>query len=166
VARKRNTQEQEEFLTWLRWGKGCAVIDAKAGSGKTTTICNGYLDVDEARKSGSSIFIAFNKSVVEELRQKGMPSLTAHAIGFRAWRRANPTWTPGRGRLDLAADSDSSNEDSAGESHGQAVRTGTNTGGMMGKAKITTILAELFPPRQEERKSKHGLGSKLGRFVQ
>ena len=40
-------------------------------------------------------FIAFSKSAVEELRQNGIPSRTAHAIGWRAWRQAHSAWDAG-----------------------------------------------------------------------
>eukprot|EP00931_Biecheleriopsis_adriatica_P080632 TRINITY_DN53991_c0_g1_i1.p1 TRINITY_DN53991_c0_g1~~TRINITY_DN53991_c0_g1_i1.p1 ORF type:complete len:804 (+),score=111.77 TRINITY_DN53991_c0_g1_i1:73-2484(+) len=159
VVGQRWTQEQEVFFEWLRWGKegSCAIIDAKAGSGKSTTICRAYLNI--AREKGSTIFIAFNKSVVEELRLKGMPSRTAHSIGLQAWRRAHPDWRRhGHVQLDEAASSD--DEQQGGISSGVC------------KNKISWVLAELYPPKADGApdgfrpcKTKHGLGSSMGRFV-
>lgn len=69
---------------------GSIIIDAKAGSGKTTTIVNA------AKILKGDIFLgAFNKNMADELKHKcyGIPNTecaTFHAIGFRALRNYIP----------------------------------------------------------------------------
>jgi hypothetical protein len=46
-------------------------------------------------ESPRSSEFAFSKSAVEELRQNGIPSRTAHAIGWRTWRQAHSAWDAG-----------------------------------------------------------------------
>jgi len=72
-----------EFVTS---GTGNAVIDAVAGSGKTTTIVN---CLDLIPKTQSVIFVAFNKSIIEELTTrvpKHVDVKTMHAFGFGSVR--------------------------------------------------------------------------------
>ena len=79
VAGKRNTKEQKYFLTWLRWwGTGaCAVIDAKAGSGKTTTMCNGYVEVSRRRARSCSAC-----PVVAVSASGGIPVALGRSLGL------------------------------------------------------------------------------------
>lgn len=69
---------------------GSIIIDAKAGSGKTTTIVNA------AKILKGDIFLgAFNKNMADELKHKcyGIPNTecaTFHAIGYRVLRRYFP----------------------------------------------------------------------------
>lgn len=65
--------------------KNC-VIDAVAGSGKSTTIVNALKIID---KSKSILFLAFNKSIVEELKLKignisNVDVKTLHSLGSSA----------------------------------------------------------------------------------
>ena len=63
------------------------IVDAKAGSGKTTSI------VEATRRLDSNLavlFLAFNKSIVNELNDRlpsGVKCSTFNAIGYGAWRR-------------------------------------------------------------------------------
>lgn len=83
---------QEAIRDWVLNGKGSANVIAVAGSGKTTTL------VWIAQwLSGSAVFTAFNKKIADEigrrLSESGRSTVqakTLHAIGFAAWKKANP----------------------------------------------------------------------------
>jgi superfamily I DNA/RNA helicase len=72
---------QEKIFDWIREGTGDAIIHAVAGSGKTTTL----VEASKLVKADASIFLAFNKSIAEELktRLKGMTASTLHGLGLR-----------------------------------------------------------------------------------
>lgn len=81
---------QKAVYTYILKGKGNAVVDAVAGSGKSTTIVNA-LKIIPANKS--ILFLAFNKSIVEELKKKigNLPNVeisTLHSLGARAIMKA------------------------------------------------------------------------------
>jgi superfamily I DNA/RNA helicase len=52
------------------------VVEAVAGSGKTTTI------VQMAKQRSGSLFLAFNKSIATELASRGVNASTMHALGL------------------------------------------------------------------------------------
>lgn len=56
---------------------GNAIIEAVAGSGKTTTIVEGV-----KRARGTTIFLAFNKSIAEELKARGVNARTFHSLTY------------------------------------------------------------------------------------
>jgi DNA helicase-2/ATP-dependent DNA helicase PcrA len=68
---------------------GNAIVEAVAGSGKSTTIKEG---LKYAR--GSTIFLAFNKAIADELKKAGVNARTFHSLVFgpvmRARRQQNP----------------------------------------------------------------------------
>lgn len=68
-------------------GTTSIVIEAVAGSGKSTTIVEA---ANRLPKNSSVLFLAFNKSIVEELKNK-LPSniicQTFNSLGWQAWRR-------------------------------------------------------------------------------
>ena len=74
---------QQDIMDYVSLNKGNLLIDAKAGSGKTSTL---LLIADEILKSkGNCLFLSFNKSIVEELQMK-LPSIasnikTVHSLG-------------------------------------------------------------------------------------
>lgn len=74
---------QQNILDWLVTGKGNALIQARAGSGKTSTLVMMANKIDKRR---SAIFLAFNKSIATELGER-LPehvlSSTFHALAFR-----------------------------------------------------------------------------------
>lgn len=81
---------QRAVYTYIKLGKGNAVVDAVAGSGKSTTIVNA-LKLIPVNKS--VLFLAFNKSIVEELKNKvgDLPNVevsTLHSLGCQATRKA------------------------------------------------------------------------------
>lgn len=67
---------QENIYKWVSEGSGNAVVNAKAGSGKTTTAVNA---VD--RMSGDVLMLAFNKKIATELQNRlvtmGYPNASA-----------------------------------------------------------------------------------------
>lgn len=79
---------QEAVYNFISTGTGNAVINAVAGSGKTTTIVNALKLLPTNKKS---IFLAFNKSIVEELTLR-VPDYvqvqTLHSLGWSALRKA------------------------------------------------------------------------------
>ena len=77
---------QKTVYTYITRGKGNAVIDAVAGSGKSTTIVNA-LKIIPANKQ--ILFLAFNASIVQELKIKigNLPNVevrTLHSLGMKA----------------------------------------------------------------------------------
>lgn len=74
---------QKTVYTYIRIGKGNAVIDAVAGSGKSTTIVNALKQIPSDKRI---LFLAFNKSIVEELKikignLKNVDIKTLHSLG-------------------------------------------------------------------------------------
>lgn len=78
---------QKEIFNFVRTGTGNCVINAVAGSGKTTTIIGSlrFIPTDK-----STIFLAFNKSIVEEIKLKVPENVkvqTFHSLGSSSiWR--------------------------------------------------------------------------------
>ena len=77
---------QKAIYVYIQKGKGNAVIDAVAGSGKSTTIVNA-LKLIPANES--VLFLAFNKAIVEELKIKvgnlsNVDVRTLHSLGASA----------------------------------------------------------------------------------
>lgn len=88
---KKWSSFQTSIFAFVESGTGNAIVEAVAGSGKSTTII-------EAMKlvKGSSIFLAFNKSIADELKAKGVNARTFHSLVFgpvmRAKNAQNPTF--------------------------------------------------------------------------
>lgn len=70
---------QQDVFTFVRSAIGNAVIEAVAGSGKSTTIIQAMNDA-----AGSTIFLAFNKAIAEELKSKGVNARTFHSLCFNS----------------------------------------------------------------------------------
>lgn len=72
---------QTGVFDWIKDGRGDAIVNAVAGSGKTTTL----VEAAHTLKSKNSIFIAFNKHIADELQKKlagtGMMAKTIHSVG-------------------------------------------------------------------------------------
>ncbi len=74
---------QEAIYDFILNGEGNAVINAVAGSGKSTTLVNALNIIDSGK---SVLFLAFNKSIVEELKKKigekpNVQIKTLHSLG-------------------------------------------------------------------------------------
>lgn len=81
---------QKTVYTYIQKGKGNAVIDAVAGSGKSTTIVNALKLIPTYKRV---LFLAFNKSIVDELKVKigdlqNVDVCTLHSLGCKATFRA------------------------------------------------------------------------------
>ena len=80
---------QEKIFDFVQHGVGNAVIKAGAGAGKTLTIVSAMKLVPKSKKC---LFIAFNKSIVEELTRRldGYDNCyvkTIHSLGYLIVRR-------------------------------------------------------------------------------
>lgn len=76
---------QEAFFQWIKTGRGNAVLDAKAGSGKTTTIVQAVGLIPSDKKT---IFLAFNKEIANAIKAKvpgHVESRTLNSLGYLAW---------------------------------------------------------------------------------
>lgn len=86
--------QQSSFLEEAWNGTSSIVLIAVAGAGKTTTILNAV-----ERMRGSSIILAFNRKIAEEIKAKlqkigidwkKAEASTVHAIGLRNYRKSFP----------------------------------------------------------------------------
>lgn len=76
---------QQRVFDFITDGKGSAIIEAVAGAGKTTTILQALRLIPATK---SVIFLAFNRSIAEELKSKVPSHATAatfHSKGMGAW---------------------------------------------------------------------------------
>lgn len=76
---------QQKVFDFIQYGVGNAVIKACAGSGKTSTLISAINLIPDHKKC---LFIAFNRSVVEELTKKlenctNCTIKTIHGLGFQ-----------------------------------------------------------------------------------
>lgn len=83
---------QKTVYTYIKQGNGNAVIDAVAGSGKSTTIVNALQLIPSDKRV---LFLAFNRDIVKELKAKierlNLPNVevsTLHSLGCRAMLRS------------------------------------------------------------------------------
>lgn len=89
AAPKRNWSAfQKEIFRDINNGKGHTVVIARAGSGKTSTIVEGFKYLPKGKKT---LMVAFNKSIADELKLRA-PSyvdvMTLHSLGFRAIKQS------------------------------------------------------------------------------
>ncbi len=90
TGRQWSPYQQAVFAHVEDQSAGNAIVVAVAGSGKSTTIV-------EAMKlaRGQSIFLAFNKAIADELKQRGVNARTFHSLVFspvmRFYQQSNPT---------------------------------------------------------------------------
>ena len=83
---------QSDIFRWIEESRDSLIIEAVAGSGKTTTIVEAIKHVPPEQ---SVVFLAFNKSIAEELKrrvtQPNAKCMTLHSLGLSAWKQAL-TW--------------------------------------------------------------------------
>lgn len=87
---------QQAIFDWVEAGQGHAVVEAVAGSGKTTTAVQAIRRMVPTSKV---LFLAFNKAIAEELQERvprHCEARTLNSLGHRAWMRV----CGGRLRLD------------------------------------------------------------------
>lgn len=86
---------QNEIFDWVQFGEGNLVVNAVAGSGKTTTIVKAVEKLP-LKKGDKVQFFAFNKSIAEELKTR-LPSFcecsTLHSFGLSILRRNYPEFS-------------------------------------------------------------------------
>jgi len=74
---------QEKLFDWITNGKGNAVVEAIAGSGKSFSITHALKFIPEKKRI---MFLAFNKSTVNELqdkiKQSNVTIRTSHSLGY------------------------------------------------------------------------------------
>jgi len=70
---------QNGIFDFVVRGQGNAVVIAVAGSGKSTT---GVQCIRLVERTCSTIFLAFNKSIAEELKTKGVNGRTFHSLTY------------------------------------------------------------------------------------
>lgn len=93
-APRQWSKQQEAIFGWFKTGKGNLVVEALAGTGKTTTILEAVNHAPELR----ILVAAFNKRIATELTEKLATSegdaswkadaKTLHALGFESLRSA------------------------------------------------------------------------------
>jgi len=75
------TRFQSDIYEWMLESTGHAVINAVAGSGKTTTLIDAVTAVTFGLKQPSILMLAFNKSIADELTAKiSRPNCTAKTL--------------------------------------------------------------------------------------
>lgn len=82
------SKHQTAIFDFIETGRGSAIVNAVAGSGKTTTIVNALERIPRDRKV---LFLAFNKSIAQELSARVPQHVmtgTFHAQGMKAWQRS------------------------------------------------------------------------------
>lgn len=86
------SSQQIEFINWAVKGHGSCVLEAVAGSGKTTTVIEAAI-----KMPGNVAMMAYNKSIAKEIQEKldelkvpwnKVSAGTAHKFGFAAYRKA------------------------------------------------------------------------------
>lgn len=81
------SQYQRDILQWIHTGRGHAIVEAVAGSGKTTTLQLVWEAVKD--QPGEAVFLAFNNGIARELKTRltGLRASTIHALGRRLLAR-------------------------------------------------------------------------------
>lgn len=73
------SQYQQDIFAFIANGTGNAIVTAVAGSGKSTTIVEGMKLVPNG---ATSIFLAFNKAIADELKERGVNARTFHSLTY------------------------------------------------------------------------------------
>lgn len=77
------SQYQRNIFDWVRNAQGNAIVEAVAGSGKSTTA----VEAIKHAQNDNVIFLAFNKSIAAELKARGVNARTFHSLTFGATLR-------------------------------------------------------------------------------
>lgn len=99
---------QTNIFEFVEHGQGNAIVEAVAGSGKTTTIVEAL-----KRVRGTSIFLAFNKSIAEELKARGVNARTFHSLTYGPVTQARGARTVETDKLRKLCDQKLKGEDAA-----------------------------------------------------
>lgn len=79
---------QKDIFRDINKGTDHTVVIARAGSGKTSTIVEGFKYIPKGKKT---LMVAFNKAIADELKQRAasyIDVMTLHSLGFRAIKQS------------------------------------------------------------------------------
>lgn len=80
VSNVKPSAYQQAIMDWFMGSTGNALVDAKAGSGKTSTLC---MLADMIPNTARAAFLAFNRSIADELKRRlpaHVQAATFHSI--------------------------------------------------------------------------------------
>lgn len=97
---------QTAVFNFVESGKGNAIVEAVAGSGKSATIKEAF-----KRVRGEAIFLAFNKSIADELKAAGVNGRTFHSLCMMPVMRAKGARDPEMNKLRKLCDHHMSGEE-------------------------------------------------------
>jgi DNA helicase-2/ATP-dependent DNA helicase PcrA len=89
---------QNDIFQYISTGTGNAIVKAVAGSGKSTTIVECTKRIPTGK---SSILLAFNKAIAEDLKSKGVNAKTFHALTYGPVMRSRNTQTVEANKLKM-----------------------------------------------------------------
>ena len=99
---------QQAIFQFVESGTGNAVVEAVAGSGKSTTIVECIARIPTSQ---SSLLLAFNKSIADELKNKGVNARTFHSLTYTAVTRHKNTRNVEGNKLRMLVERNLSGED-------------------------------------------------------
>lgn len=105
---KNWSQYQQNIFSFIENESGNAVVEAVAGSGKSTTIVEGMSRIPQGK---SAIFLAFNKAIAEELKGRGVNARTFHSLTYSPVTRFKNTRNIEGNKLRLIVDKKLSGDD-------------------------------------------------------
>lgn len=106
---KNWSEYQKEIFRFIEnESAGNAVVEAVAGSGKSTTIVEGMNRIPAGK---TAIFLAFNKAIAEELKARGVNARTFHSLTYAPVTKARNARTIDANKLRLICDAKLSGED-------------------------------------------------------
>lgn len=85
------TEQQEEFWLELLTGSNHVLLEARAGTGKSSSCREGMWRLLESNRSLSLRYCCFNKKIADEFREKCPPGVevnTMHSFGLKALQKA------------------------------------------------------------------------------
>lgn len=97
---------QTAVFDFVSNGSGNAIVEAVAGSGKSTTIKEAF-----KRVKGDAIFLAFNKAIADELKKAGVNARTFHSLTYTPVMRARGAHQPDTSKLLKLCDEHMTGED-------------------------------------------------------
>lgn len=87
IVIKKFSHYQKAVFDWVKHGSGNLVVEAVAGSGKSSTLVESMKYMDPRK---SILFLAFNKAIVEDLKGKAPSHATVqtfHGLGWSVMQR-------------------------------------------------------------------------------
>lgn len=97
---------QKAVFEFTEYGTGNAIVEAVAGSGKSTTIKEAF-----KRVKGEAIFLAFNKAIADELKKAGVDARTFHSLAFTPVMRSRGAQNPEMNKLRKLCDENMTGEE-------------------------------------------------------